>query len=86
MKTHFKISLVVVALATLMAVIAAINGGGESIVMAFGITCCLAGLGSLLISAVFAISRRKEMSTAFLMSAGITFLLGTGVCSTLLLG
>ena len=86
MKTHFKISLAVVALATLMAIIAAVEGGAESVVIAFGITCCLAGILSLFISAIFGVARKKETARAFLLSAGITFLLGTGVCSTLLLG
>ncbi|HVW58450.1 MAG TPA: hypothetical protein VHC48_00390 [Puia sp.] len=84
MKTHFKISLVVVALATILAVITAIQSTADAIVIVFGSTCCIAGLFSLVISAFFALSKQKEMSTAFLMSAGITFLLGTCVCSTAL--
>ncbi|MBN9379648.1 MAG: hypothetical protein J0H74_02710 [Chitinophagaceae bacterium] len=85
MKTHFKISLVVVALATLLAIITAAQTGAGAIVITFGATCCLAGLFSLVISAIFALSKQKEVARAFLISAGITFLLGTGVCSTLLI-
>ena len=84
MKTHFKISLVVVALATVLAVITAIQSTAAAIVIVFGSTCCIAGLLCLIISAFFALGKQKEMSTAFLMSAGITFLLGTGVCSAAL--
>jgi hypothetical protein len=85
MKMHFKISLIVVALAILLAIIAAVQSGAEVIVIVFGSTCCLAGLFSLVISAFFALSKQREIARAFLVSAGITFLLGTGVCSTLLL-
>lgn len=86
MKTHFKISLVVVALATILAVITATQSDASSIVVTFGTVCCLAGLFSLIIGGIFALARQKEMAQAFFISAGMTFLLGTGVCSTALLG
>jgi len=86
-KPHFKISLIVVALATLLAIIAAVQQPSPTvIVITFGSTCCIAGLFSLVIAGILGLSRQYERAKAFLMSAGITFLLGTGVCSTLLLG
>ena len=86
MKMHFKISLIVVALATVLSIIAAFQSSAEVIVITFGSTCCIAGLFSLVIAAFFGLGKQNETAKAFLMSAGITFLLGTGVCSTLLLG
>jgi len=85
MKLHFKISLVVVALASILSIISAFQSSSDVTVIVFGCTCCLAGLFSLVIAAFFGLSRQNEVARAFLLSAGITFLLGTGVCSTLLL-
>lgn len=86
MKTHYKISLVVVALATVLAIIAATQSDAGAIVITFGTVCCLAGVISMILGGIFAFARRKDLSQAFFISAGMTFLLGTGVCSTALLG
>lgn len=57
----------------------------EDFIFAFGTSCCLGGVISLLLAAVYNVAGKKEWAKGFLMSAGITFLVGTGVCSTILL-
>ena len=74
------------AIAAVLSIIITISGGGSGVFMlALGSCCCLGGVLSLLLAAVYNISGKKEWGRAFLLSAGITFLVGTGVCSTYLL-
>jgi len=86
MKLHFKISLIVVAIAVVFAIIAAIGGDAGAIALTFGITCCVAGLACFVIGLLVAINpKHREVGRAMLLSAGLTFLIGTGACSTYLL-
>ena len=82
------------AAAAVFAVIANASGGGrDGFVFSFGLICCIGGVICLLIAPMVGLIRNpqnkegdKELAKAFLMAAGITFLVGTGVCSTLLIG
>jgi hypothetical protein len=74
------------ALAAIIGVITSAGAGSRSpFVLIFGAVCCLCGLLSLLLAGICGISGNKEVAKALLLSAGITFLTGTGVCSTMLL-
>ncbi|MDO6433967.1 hypothetical protein Q4E93_25390 [Flavitalea sp. BT771] len=87
MKKHFQISLIIMAIAFLIAIFAALKAGMEGFVIAFGSICCLGGLGCLVAGLFLMIDKKsREDGQAVLLSAGITLLIGTGVCSTLLMG
>ncbi len=74
------------AVAIIVAIFGALSSGTEGFVIAFGIVCCAGGLICLAIGVLVAIAGRdRELARALLLSAGITFLIGTGVCSTLLI-
>jgi hypothetical protein len=85
MKKHFTISLIVVALA---AILALIMGSGRNItdfMITYGTVCCILGAVCLLIGFFFTgRHRNRDTAEAFFMSAGITFLIGTGVCGVTL--
>jgi hypothetical protein len=87
MKKHFQISLVIMAIAFIIAIFAALKAGVEGFVIAFGSICCLAGLLCLVVGLIMLINKdSRNEGKAVLISAGIILLIGTGVCSTLLMG
>jgi len=86
MKKHFKISLIIMAVAFIIAIFAAVKAGYEGFIIAFGSICCIGGLGCLVAGLFLLIDKdSRDDGQAVLLSAGITFLIGTGVCSTLLM-
>jgi hypothetical protein len=87
MKKHLKISLIIMAIAFIFAIFVALKSGIGGFVIAFGSICCIAGLFCLVIGLILLINKdSRDEGQALLISAGITFLIGTGVCSTLLMG
>jgi len=86
MKKHFTISLIVVGLAAFFAVFSSNHEGVRSFIFSFGSDCCFLGLLCMIIGLIVVTTRENnELGKAFLMSAGITFLVGTGLCSTMLI-
>jgi len=51
----------------------------------FGIACCIGGVICLFFASIFGVVGRFELAKSMLISAGITFLIGTGVCSAIVL-
>ena len=93
MKKHFIISLFVMAVAAAISIFNSFAYGISGITFVFGTVSCIGGLVCLVLAAIIGLFRDlkngkgdKELAKAFLMAAGITFLIGTGVCSTMLLG
>ena len=84
MKKHFIISLIIMGLATILAVLGSIHDGPLGFVIAFGLTCIIGGGVCLLLALFTALARDRELTRALLISTGILLLVGTGVCSTAL--
>ena len=87
MKKHFKISLIIMGIAFFIAIFPALKAGVEGFVIAFGSICCIGGLGCLITGLFLLMGKNsRDDGKAVLISAGITLLIGTGVCSTLIMG
>jgi len=80
-KTHFIISLIVVGLALFLTLTEGTSRDFLSFMLSFGTNCCLLGGLCIIIGLIImAIKKNHELAKAFLISAGITFLIGTGAC------
>ena len=85
MKKQYLISLIVIALTLAFALIGAAGSHGANYTLYVGLTCCVAGLVWVFVGVIFAVrDKTRDIGYGFLIGAGITFLIGTGVCSTLL--
>ena len=84
MKQHFVISLIVIGLATILAICASIGNGVLGFVIAFGLTCIIGGGICLFLALIAAVTKGSDLARSLMISAGILLLVGTGVCSTAL--
>jgi hypothetical protein len=87
MKEHFHISIVIAGIALVLGVVGqlAFGGGVETFFIAFGTICCLGGVLSLIIAAIAGLAGKGNSARSFLIAAGITLLVGAGVCSSMVL-
>jgi len=85
MKEQYGTALILIALTLLLSFIWSSGSRGAAYTLNFGLTCCSLGLLWVLIGTLLLITKRiRNIGFGFLISAGLTFLIGTGVCSTLL--
>lgn len=86
MKQYFKISLVIMVISAILAIFASVVWRApEALILVFGSGCCLGGCISLLLALVHSLDKNKELARAYFLAAGITFLVGTGTCSSMAL-
>jgi hypothetical protein len=86
MKKQFSIALLLIVLTLIIAFITSARSSGSDYTLNFGLVCCSLGLLWVLAGVVLAPwERTRNTGYGFLISAGITFLIGTGVCSTMLM-
>ncbi|HVU56920.1 MAG TPA: hypothetical protein VHD83_17785 [Puia sp.] len=86
MKRQYSTALVVIVVTLIFAFIQAAGSSGNEYILSFGLACCILGLVWVIVGGLLAIigGKVRSVGLGFLTSAGITFLIGTGVCSTLL--
>jgi hypothetical protein len=90
MKVQYVTALILIATTLVIAFISTAGSSGSGFIFDFGSTTCGIALlwvltGILLTVANKDESRAKNIGYGFLMSAGLTMLIGAGVCSTLLM-
>ena len=73
-------------LATILAILASIQSGVEGFIFAFGLTCLVGAGICFFLALISMLGKDRELTNAMFLSAGILLLIGTGVCSTLLIG
>lgn len=84
MKLSYKIALSTVLLSLLLAFGFSFGSGEKGwFLFIFGAICLLAGLAMLVLAGILYLAKSKEWSKGFLVSSGILFLLGFGICSPL---
>jgi hypothetical protein len=87
MKLSYKIALTTVLLSLALAFGLSVGSGEKNwFLIIFGAICFLAGIAMLLLAGVLHLAKRREWSKGFLVSSGILFLLGLGVCGPLWMG
>ena len=85
MKQSFKIALISIVLALAVTILSTINEDREVFFFALGIIHLVFGIVSLVIAVILALAKNEVWSKAFLVSAGILVLIGTGICGPMLL-
>ena len=86
MKLSYKIALITVLISLFLAFLLSVGSGEKNwFLIVFGAICFLVALAMLVLAGILHLANKKDWSKGFLVSSGILFLLGLGVCGPLLM-
>lgn len=86
MKRAYVVSLIAVIVPLLLALLIAppFRNDRESFVISLGLLLVVESIGIVLTGLILSISGKTDLSKSFFLAAAISMVVGTGVCSTLL--